>query len=148
MTLQAFCPTTYAAAVSWRYRLHADPRVSVVVLPLACCSAEVDAAVAAGLLVADDGAGQPVERHVLVVAGTVTSAMAPAVEAAWAELPEPRAALAFGACATSGGPYWDSLDVIPGVQRLLPVAGFVPGCPPRPEALAAAIARLGAEVPA
>jgi len=50
--------------------------------------------------------------------------------------------LALGACATSGGPYWDSYAVVAGIDSVVPVASYVPGCPPRPEALVAAIVSL------
>ena len=104
---------------------------------LACCAVEVGAAVAAHpqrlqALGADDpGDG----LSVLVVAGTVTDALAPVVLALWESLPVPRAALAFGACATCGGPYWDSYSVTKGTDQLLPVDVVVPGCPPSPAAL-------------
>lgn len=78
-------------------------------------------------------AAEPGERYdlnVLLVAGTVTKAGVGQVLAAWERLPEPRAAIAFGVCAASGGPYWDSPLVVPGVGEVLPVSRVVPGCPP------------------
>jgi NADH-quinone oxidoreductase subunit B len=79
--------------------------------------------------------------HVLVVAGTVTRALASTVLAAYQALPEPRVVVAFGACAISGGPYWDSYSVLPGAGEIVPVDLRVPGCPPSPHDLAAAISR-------
>lgn len=121
------------------YRLAGDATVRVVVanLGLACCSMEVEAAVARGLLVPDDG---PLpERTVLLVSGTVTDALAPAVLAARDRLAGEVVVVSFGACASTGGPYWDAPTVTKGIDQLLPVAGYVPGCPPRPEALVAGL---------
>jgi NADH-quinone oxidoreductase subunit B len=103
---------------------------------LACCAVEVSAALrrfAELLPQPPRGAVRPV--HVLVVAGTVTDKLAPLVRDAYRELPEPRLVLSFGACSNSGGPYWDSYCVTKGVDQVIPVDGYVPGCPPRPESL-------------
>lgn len=123
-------------------------------LGLACCGVEVrQARRAADLLDSvagvGDGPGGPAgpgapddglpELHVLVVAGTVTTRLAPALLAAHAALPEPRAVLAFGACAATGGPYWDSYSVLPGAHEVVPVDVWVPGCPPRPADLVAGL---------
>ena len=114
--------------------------VKVVQVGLACCAVEsaaadlVDSAIE---LVAADPAHL---AHVLVVAGTVTKVLAPTVQAAYEALPEPRAVVAFGACAISGGPYWDSYSVVPGAGEIIPVDIRVPGCPPSPSDLASAIA--------
>ena len=119
-------------------------RVHVRDLGLACCAVEFASAVASGLLcpapVDDAGAGA---LNVLVVSGTVTDALAPAVLDEWQALPEPKAAISFGACSNSGGPYWDSYSVTPGIDTVIPVTTYVPGCPPRPEALVAALVSVG-----
>jgi NADH-quinone oxidoreductase subunit B len=89
---------------------------------------------------------------VLVVAGTLTDTMAPAIVRLYAELPEPKRVISFGACADCGGPYWDSYCVTKGVDQLVPVDVYVPGCPPRPEALLDGLrvlaSRIDAGVPA
>ena len=122
-----------------RYRLADDPAVAVVHLGLACCALEVESAVRGGLLEREEGHG-PATHTVVLVVGTVTSALAPALLAATEGTQG--SVLAIGACATSGGPYWDAPGVVPGADRLLPVSVYVPGCPPRPEAIVAAVAEV------
>lgn len=127
------------------YRVASDPtiRVHVTDLGLACCALEVEAAVTSGLLLPDAGTDRgPGERTVLLISGTVTHALAPAVTAALAGLEGDVVVLAFGACATSGGPYWDAPTVVAGVDQVVPVHAYLPGCPPRPEALISALRSL------
>ena len=121
-----------------RFRLVARPEVEVAHLALACCSLEVDAAVAGGLLRSMEPHDPPATHVALLVSGTVTDALAPAVVRATQDL-QATALIAFGVCASTGGPYWDSPTVMNGIDRVLPVTRYVPGCPPRPEALAWAI---------
>ena len=83
---------------------------------------------------------EPVE--VVVVSGTVTDKLAPLVRRLYDDLPGPVKVVAYGACASSGGPYWDSYCVTRGAHLVVPVDVWVPGCPPRPEALLAALATL------
>lgn len=134
-------PLSSTAAAPPAYRLSADPSVGVVLVEagLACCGLEVGSALTQGLLEPDVAAAGGVS--VLVISGTVTAAVLPALMETWAGIPEPKAAIAFGACATAGGPYWDAPQVRPGVHDLLPITAVVAGCPPRPEALIDAIIR-------
>jgi len=117
--------------------------VTVLDLGLACCGVEVMAALH-GRGGTDDPVSElgvepvpdaPERAHVLVVSGTVTDVMLPAVLATYREMPEPRYVLSVGACSNTGGPYWDSYSVTKGIDQVLPVHVAVPGCPPRPEAL-------------
>jgi len=103
---------------------------------LACCAVEVSAALRRFAdLHPQAGPDVSAPVQVLVVAGTVTDKLAPLVRDAYRDLPEPRLVLSFGACSNSGGPYWDSYCVTKGVDQVIPVDVYVPGCPPRPEAL-------------
>lgn len=114
-------------------------RLSLFDLGLACCAVEFVA-----LAVSEDAPPTtPVEEaNVLVVSGTVTDVSAPAVLRAYERLAEPKHVVSFGACSNTGGPYWDSYSVTKGVDQLVPVDLYVAGCPPRPEALLAALDRL------
>lgn len=107
-------------------------------LDLACCGVEAASRAAQDAVAALPAAVTDADLNVLVVAGTVTRAAAPRVAAAIEALPEPRRVVAFGVCTISGGPYWDSYAVQPGILADV----IVPGCPPRPEALAEALAQV------
>ena len=131
---------------------YGDGSVYVVNIALACCALEFEAAAVGVAEVAMPGAVGPRTRVVVVVSGTVTDRLAPAVAAIVDACAErgagAPAVVSFGACAASGGPYWDSYAVTKGVDQLVPVDVFVPGCPPPPSALTEALDTLVARVPA
>ncbi|MFE9608376.1 NADH-quinone oxidoreductase subunit B [Streptomyces sp. NPDC006012] len=113
---------------------------------LACCAIEFIAASMArhdfirlGVIPFAPG---PRQADLMVVSGTVTDKMAPAVKRLFEQMPEPKYVISFGACSNCGGPYWDSYSVTKGVDQIIPVDVYVPGCPPRPEALLQGILKL------
>ncbi|CAB4898920.1 unannotated protein [freshwater metagenome] len=124
------------------YRVTRDLKIRVHVSELACCALEVGSAVTRGLLEVEDTSHESSRVEVMLISGTVTQLLAPLVVAQWDRIPEPKIAFAIGACASSGGPYWDAPTVMNGIQTLIPVSGFIAGCPPSPESIIESICQL------
>ena len=112
---------------------------------LACCAIEMIATGAGRFDIDRFGAGvfrpSPRQSDLIIIAGTVTLKMGPVVRRVFDQMPEPKWAIAMGACASTGGPF-DSYSTMQGVDRVIPVDVYIPGCPPRPEALLYGLMRL------
>lgn len=113
---------------------------------LACCAIEMMATGASrydwdrfGLI----PRATPRQSDLMIVAGTVTLKMATRVKKLFDQMAEPRYVISMGCCATSGGPYWQhGYHVLKGVDRVIPVDVYIPGCPPRPESLLEGVLKL------
>jgi NADH-quinone oxidoreductase B subunit len=146
--LSRFAPKPVKFVLNWgrRYSLW------VFNFGLACCAIEFIATsmsrhdfIRLGVIPFAPG---PRQADLMVVSGTVSDKMAPAVKRLYEQMPEPKYVISFGACSNCGGPYWDSYCVTKGVDQIIPVDVYVPGCPPRPEALLHGIVRLQQKIAA
>lgn len=116
---------------------------------LACCAIEMMATGAAHYDLDRFGVmfrASPRHADLMVVAGTVTKKMAPALRRLYDQMPEPKYVIAMGSCAICGGPYYRGYSVLNGVDKIVPVDVYIPGCPPSPPALLDGIEKLRVKI--
>lgn len=117
---------------------------------LACCAIEMIASAASRWDMARFGMEvmrpSPRQADLMIVSGTVTKKMVPAIVRIYNQMAEPRYVVAMGACATGGGPFKEGYNVVSGIDKYIPVDVYVPGCPPTPEALIYGMLKLHEKV--
>jgi NADH-quinone oxidoreductase subunit B len=133
--------TTYDRIFDWARRLGVRP----LLLGLSCCAVGMTPALDPRHDLARFGGeafrAAPGRSDLLIIAGTVSEKMAPLIRRLWDEMPDPKWAIALGSCAACGGPY-RTYAVTQGVDRVIPIDVYVPGCPAGPEALLAGLLEL------
>ncbi len=144
-TEECFFLTTLESALGWarKYSLFSYPFVT------ACCGMEYMAVSCAHYDIDRFGAAlprfSPRQADVLWVVGTITHKLAPVLARVYEQMTEPKWVVAFGACAASGG-FYDNYATLAGIDKLIPVDMYIPGCPPRPEAVIDALMLLQRDI--
>ena len=142
---RSFLTTRLDEAVNWGRKNSFFPYPFAT----ACCALEYVSACASACDIARFGAEyprfSPRQADVLFVAGTVSGKLAPVLKRVYDQMCEPKWVVAFGVCAVSGG-FYDNYAVVQGIDKIVPVDVYIPGCPPRPEAVLDALVKLQQKV--
>ena len=139
--------TSLADMVQWAQNWARSRSIWPFSYGLACCAIEMIAAASApqydlSRFGSEVFRSSPRQADLMIVAGTVSIKMGPRLRLLWEQMPEPKWVLSMGQCANSGGEFYDSYYTVQGVDTIVPVDVYVPGCPPRPEALIEGILKL------
>ena len=134
--------TTLDKIYNWGRRSSVWP----LMFGLACCAIEMIATAASRYDFSRFGMEvmrpSPRQSDLMLVSGTVTKKMAPTIVRLYNQMPEPKYVVAMGACASGGGPFKEGYNVVSGVDKLIPVDVYIPGCPPTPQALINGLIKL------
>ena len=138
---ESFATTRLQDAIQWARKYSFFPYPFVT----ACCGMEYFSAAGPRYDIDRFGAAlprfTPRQADLLFVVGTITQRQAPILRRVWEQMAEPKWVVSFGACTSSGGPY-DNYAVLQGIDRIIPVDLYIPGCPPRPEAVLDGLIKL------
>ena len=148
-----FEPGVTVTSLDWILNWSKKSSVFPMTFGIACCAIEMIVAGTSRFDIDRFGAGAfratPRQADLMIVAGTVNCQMAERVRRRWEQMSEPRYVIAMGACAIRGGPYnVHGYNIVKGVDQVIPVDVYVPGCPPRPEALLEGLMRLQEKIAA